>query len=61
MNYLVINSENIVVNTIVWDGETSWTPPEGHIVVPSNGFANTGWSYVNGEFISPEQPEEVIV
>jgi len=31
--YAVINADNIVVNVIIWDGETKWSPPAGHYVV----------------------------
>jgi hypothetical protein len=30
--YVVIDAEGAAVNTIVWDGEADWTPPEGHTV-----------------------------
>jgi len=34
MNYAVINTDSgLVVNVIVWDGESEWSPPEGHEVV----------------------------
>jgi hypothetical protein len=33
-NYLVVNSKNIVVNVIVWDGDTNaWKPPEGYTML----------------------------
>ena len=53
MEYAIINSENIVVNAIIWDGETPWSPPEGHTAILLTGFAGIDWSYVNGEFIPP--------
>jgi hypothetical protein len=28
--YAVINSENVVVNVIIWDGISPWSPPAGH-------------------------------
>jgi hypothetical protein len=34
MRHAVIHAEtNIVVNVIVWDGVSKWTPPAGHYVV----------------------------
>ena len=34
MNYAVINTDSgLVVNVVVWDGESEWIPPEGHEVV----------------------------
>jgi hypothetical protein len=33
MIWSIINSENIVVNTISWDGESPWSSPEGTHVI----------------------------
>ena len=33
MIWAIINSENIVVNMISWDGESTWSPPEGTHVI----------------------------
>ena len=54
-NYAVIEN-NAVVNTVVWDGET---PIEiGELVeIPEGVAASIGWSYVDGQFIEPVQPE----
>ena len=35
MDYALIReSDNKVVNVIVWDGESQWSPPEGHRIEP---------------------------
>ena len=59
MNYAIINSANLVINVIVWDGLPSWTPPDGCIavVIPEGSNAGIGWTYVDGEFIAPLEPE----
>ena len=45
--YAILDSNNIVVNITVWDGDTSkWTPPSGHTVV---GIGSTTFSYVDDE------------
>lgn len=36
MTYALVNSENIVVNIILWDGVSQWTPPPELIAVQSN-------------------------
>ena len=42
MYYAVIReSDNKVVNIIVWDGESEWTPPEGHRIEPFDPVAHT--------------------
>ncbi len=45
-NYAIIEN-NIVVNTIVWDGVTTWTPPAGATVVliPGGTIAGIGYTY----------------
>jgi len=54
MNYAIISSIGLVVNTIEWDGATFWQPPAGHTAV-ATPEAGIGWSYVDGVFIAPEQ------
>jgi hypothetical protein len=34
--YVVIDSEGVAANVIIWDGESEWTPPEGHTVALEN-------------------------
>jgi hypothetical protein len=53
MSYAVINSENIVENVIVWDGQTPWTPFAGYFVqLVGNSGAGIGWSYIDGQFVA---------
>jgi hypothetical protein len=53
--YAVINSANVVINVIIWNGMPPWTPPEGCIAVqiPEGSFAGIDWTYVDDEFIAP--------
>ena len=57
MNYALVDNTGLVVNIIIWDGESDWQPPEGLIAVPLTDGAAIGWSYVEGEFIAPPEPE----
>lgn len=51
--YAVINIDTgLVENTVVLDGVSAWTPPEGTIVVQTD-IASIGWSYVGGVFSPP--------
>jgi hypothetical protein len=34
--YAVVNADNLVVNVIIWDGESRWSPPSGCFVVRSD-------------------------
>jgi hypothetical protein len=65
MNYAIISSTGLVVNTIEWDGATFWQPPAGHTAIATDE-AGIGWTYANGTFIAPEpeprpEPEPVPV
>jgi len=31
--YAVVNEKGHIVNVIIWDGTSKWTPPVGHFVV----------------------------
>ena len=55
MNYAIISSTGLVVNTIEWDGATFWQPPAGYIAVATTE-AGIGWSYANGTFTAPPEP-----
>jgi hypothetical protein len=55
MNYAIISSTGLVVNTIEWDGATFWQPPAGHIAVATDE-AGIGYTYANGTFTAPPEP-----
>jgi hypothetical protein len=56
--YAVIDSEtNIVVNVILWDGKSSWSPPSGTYVEPLTGEAGIGWKFEAGIFIDVRPTE----
>ena len=42
-----------VVNTVVWDGESAWSPPTGTTLVPLADYpqAGIGWDYTDGTFV----------
>ena len=57
MIFAVIDSQGLVTNTIEWDGNANWQPPEGCVIAPiENG--GIGWSYVDGAFVPPKPPAE---
>jgi hypothetical protein len=57
--YAVIDA-GVVVNTVVWDGTTDWTPPEGTILVPlaDHPHVGIGWDYDGETFIDNRPTEE---
>jgi hypothetical protein len=60
-NYALIDETGTVQSVVVWDGKSEWQPPNDWTVVlnPETICAGIGWTYVNGEFIAPPEPEVV--
>ncbi|WP_282373728.1 tail fiber assembly protein [Pseudomonas sp. PS02290] len=61
-NYAVLNvATRIVENLIIWDGseESGWSPSEGSIAIAysDENPAGIGYSYLEGKFVPPAQPE----
>lgn len=58
MQWLLVKNE-VIENIVVWDGVTSWTPPEGYELVRYGGdlLAKIGDGWVNGQLIIPPEPE----
>lgn len=59
--YLVVrNSDGLVVNAIIWDGESDYTV-EGHSIFPLTSAptgAWTGWHLINGDWVAPPENSE---
>ena len=51
--YLVIK-DNTVINTVLWDGESEWTPPEGTTVLIAPSGVGIGWTKSGSNWIAPE-------
>lgn len=59
MRYAIVK-DNIVINTIVWDGVSNIGLPAGSFSVLLSGPAAIGWSYdSNTDTFAPPQQEEV--
>lgn len=55
MNYAIV-ANGVVVNIIVWDGDTStWQPPQGStaVAIPDGTFVNIGYLYDGTSFSAP--------
>ena len=49
----------IVVNVVIWDGETEW-PHEGEaVLIPESSSAGIGWDYIDGEFVDNRPKSEL--
>ena len=53
--YLIVKDEQ-VINAVVWDGASDWTPPEGTTAELAPAGVGIGWTRVDGEWIAPEPP-----
>jgi hypothetical protein len=56
MNGYLVIKDNTVINTVVWDGVSDWTPPEGTTVELAPAHVGIGWTRVDGEWVAPEPP-----
>jgi len=54
MNSYLIIKDNTVVNAIVWDGVSDWTPPEGTTAVVAPEGVGIGWTKSGSNWIAPE-------
>lgn len=52
VRYAIVQ-DGVVVNIILWDGETEWTPPEGTTVHACPDEVGIGWGYVDGVWTAP--------
>ena len=55
--YLVMK-DNKVINTVVWDGESDWTAPEGTTVQIAPAGVGIGWTKSGSNWIAPEPAPE---
>jgi len=53
--YLVIK-DNKVINAVVWDGVSDWTPPEGTTVELAPAHVGIGWTKSGSNWVAPEPP-----
>lgn len=56
MNTYLVIKDNQVINTVLWDGESDWTAPEGTTVELAPAHVGIGWTRVGGEWVAPEPP-----
>ena len=51
--YVIINSEAICENKILWDGVAEWTPPQDTLVVPES---EVGMNLEIGQLVAQDIP-----
>lgn len=60
MQYAIIDAD-VVVNVIVWDGESEWEPDDKLTVIDISDISpvpGIGWSFDGTNFIAPPEPEK---
>jgi len=59
--YAVVR-DGLVENTVVWDGESDWTSPDGTELVSlaDHPHVGIGWDYADGEFVDNRPVEELL-
>ena len=58
MNTHLVIKDNKVINTVVWDGVSDWTPPEGTTVLIAPAGVGIGWTKSGSNWIAPEPAPE---
>jgi hypothetical protein len=58
MQYGLINNQtNLCENVVEILEGSAWTPPAGYFAEPLAPNAGIGWTFENGQWIEPPQPE----
>lgn len=59
MNTYAIIENGIVVNLVVWDGVSKWSPPAGStaILIPADTSVSIGYTYNGTTFSAPQTNE----
>ena len=63
MRYALVNADGLVVNAIVWDGQTDYNAPDGLTVVAISDDVRAGpsWTYDGTDWIAPPAEDEELV
>lgn len=59
MRWLELNSENVVVNIVVWDGVSPYSPEGITQLLPCSEHPNAsyGWRLVDNVWVTPDQTD----
>ncbi|QED11525.1 hypothetical protein PP914_gp035 [Arthrobacter phage Qui] len=57
VNEYAIIDGNEVVNIILLDEANEYTPPTGHILVPTEDNVGIGWQRIGTEWVAPAEQE----
>jgi hypothetical protein len=51
--YAIVDSEGLVTNVAIWDGQSDWAPGDGAILIPDGVPCGPGYTYDGSAFIAP--------
>ncbi len=56
--FLIRQNDGLIIGSIIWDGISPWTPPNGCFVLPesNNPNATTGWRKLENSWEAPPSP-----
>lgn len=57
MTYAVV-VDGLVVNVVLWDGESEFDAPGQLVQIPDDTPAGVGWSFDGSTWTSPPQPDD---
>lgn len=58
--YAIVDNTGRVINLIMWDGMSTWSPPEDTQVVLTTNNISIDWTYDGTSFSAPPDSPEVI-
>jgi len=56
MSICAIVKNNTVIDMVLWDGESEWSPADG-VAVPTDESVGIGWIFHDGVFTNPDTPQ----
>ena len=61
--YIIIDSEGLITNAVLWDGEAEWTPEDGHTTVLNDEapYYDIGGTLIDDVYTPPAYPVRHII
>lgn len=56
MNRYAIIENGVVVNVVLWDGQTQWADSQAAILLPAGSPVGPGYTYDGTNFTAPPPP-----
>ena len=59
--FVVRETDNVIVNVVLWDGVSPWTPDEGERLEPYEDGVGMGFGKVDGKWVDLRESEIIDV